>query len=155
MAERARNPFEHGPYIQVAAFCERVLRETDGVLSLIRIVDVINHTEAGSNPPKDLTPFHYPLMFVLTLKSGKARGRHEIKIVPELPSGETIAPIIVTVQLEGGGRGTNVTSRVDPEYTMEGLYWFQVWFDEVLLTKVPLQIRYSRLVSGATSSPTS
>ena len=39
MPAEVRNPFERGPYIQVAAFCERVLQEADGVVSLIRIVD--------------------------------------------------------------------------------------------------------------------
>ena len=61
MPEKLGNPFEHGPFVQVAAFCERVLRETDGVLSLIRIVDVITHKEGGENPPRDMPPFRFPL----------------------------------------------------------------------------------------------
>jgi len=30
-----------GPYVQVAAFCEQVLQERDGVHSLIRIIDTV------------------------------------------------------------------------------------------------------------------
>ena len=41
MSEDQQNPFELGPYVQVAAFCERVLRESDGVMSLVRVVDRI------------------------------------------------------------------------------------------------------------------
>ena len=145
-----RNPFEHGPYVQVAAFCERVLREVDGVISLIRIVDVINHS-GGADPPKDMPPFRYPLILALTVKSGKARGRHEVTIIPELPSGETMATSTISMQMEGEGRGTNIVSRIDIEYTMEGLYWFAIRFDDQILTRLPLQVRYTRQVTGSTT----
>ncbi len=34
VAENLRTPFETGPYVQVAALCERVLQEADGKFSL-------------------------------------------------------------------------------------------------------------------------
>ena len=148
MAEELKNPFEYGPYIQVAALCERVLREGDGVMSLIRIVDVINHSEQGPDPPRDMPTVHYPLTLVLSLKAGSTRGRHEVTITPELPSGETRPPNTLTVQMEGEGRGTNIVSRIDIPYTLEGLYWFNVRFGDHILTRLPLQVRYSRTVTG-------
>ena len=153
MPEKLGNPFEHGPFVQVAAFCERVLRETDGVLSLIRIVDVITHKEGGENPPRDMPPFRFPLMLVLTLKARRTRGRHEISVIPELPSGETLSSTTATVQMEGEAQGINYTSKVDMEFTLEGLHWFQIWFDDYILTRLPLQVRYSRLATGSTSPP--
>ncbi len=151
--EEIRNAFEQGPYVQVAAFCERVLREADGVLSLVRIVDVITHTERRPDAPKEMPEMHYPLTLVLTLKSGRARGRHEITIKPELPSGGSLPPFTFTVQMEGEGRGVGVVSQIDIPFSMEGLYWFIVYFNEVLLTKIPLEIRYSRMVAGSASNP--
>ena len=148
MTTEEGNPFEYGPYVQVAAFCERVLREGDGVLSLIRIVDVITHTEHGPDPPREMPEIRYPLTIVLTLKSGRARGRHEITITPELPSGETLPAQTFTVQMEGEGRGVNVIGPVDIPYTIEGLYWFSIRFDDQILTRLPLQVRYSRTVTG-------
>ena len=149
-----RNPFEYGPYIQVAALCERVLREGDGVLSLIRIVDVINHTERGSDPPPEMPTIRYPLTFVLALKSGRARGRQEVTITPELPSGETMPPVTTTIQLEGEGRGANIVAPLDIPYSLEGLYWFNIRLGKHILTRLPLQVRYSRTVTGqATSGP--
>lgn len=55
------NPFEQGPYVQVVAFCDRALREADGAVSLIRVVDVITHTERGPNAPVAMPEFRCPL----------------------------------------------------------------------------------------------
>lgn len=150
-SKEGANPFEQGPYVQVAAFCERVLREADGVLSLIRVVDVVTHTERGPNPPRDMPEMRYPLNLVISLKPGRSRGRHDLTIIPEKPSGETLPSASMSVQMEGDARGVNVISTIDIPYSMEGLYWFRVNFDDQLLTRLPLQIRYSRLVSGSAS----
>jgi len=148
MPTEARNPFERGPYVQIAAFCERVLREADGVLSLIRVVDIITHPERGPSPPVEMPEFRFPLFLVITLKSGTARGRHEITIIPEQPSGETLQPITLSINMEGEGKGMNITSRIDLPYKMEGLYWFNVQFDGQIITRLPLEVRYSRMVTG-------
>lgn len=151
MSKGAERPsrLEQGPYVQVAAFCERVLREADGVVSLIRVVDVVTHTEMGPKPPRDMPTVHYPLNLALMLKSGRAKGRHEVTITPELPSGETLPSMTMTVQLEGDGKGFNIFSRVDIPYSLEGLYWFHIRFDDEILTRLPLQIRYSRMATGS------
>jgi hypothetical protein len=151
--EEIRNAFEQGPYVQVAAFCERVLTEANGTLSLVRVVDIVTHAERRPDAPKEMPEIHYPLSLVLMLKSGRARGRHEITIKPELPSGEFLPPITLTVQLEGEGKGVNLVSQIDIPYKLEGLYWFNVYFNEVLLTRISLEIRYSRLVAGSAAAP--
>lgn len=152
MAENVINPFAQGPYVQVASFCERVLSEADGVCSLIRLVDIITHFERGADAPRDMPGFRNPLWLVLFLKAGRARGRHEVTVTPELPSGESLPSTTVTVQMQGEGRGVAVRTNVDIEYTLEGLYWFRVDFDGTLLTRLPLEVRYSRAVSGTTST---
>ena len=91
---------------------------------------------------------HFPLTLVLTLKSGRARGRHEITITPELPSAETLPAFTTTVQMEGEGRGVIVMNLIDIPYNLEGLYWFNIRFDDRILTRLPLQVRYSRTVTG-------
>ena len=154
MTVTTRNPFERGPYIQLAAFCERVLREGDGVISLIRVVDRVTHAERGSNPPQDMPEFRYPLTMVLNFKSGTARGRHEITITPEQPSGETLQPVTISVTMEGENKGINVVSPIDIPYKYEGLYWFKIDFDGQVITRIPLEVRYSRMVVGP-SIPTS
>lgn len=88
------------------------------------------------------------MTLVLTLKSGRARGRHEITIQPELPSGEALPTATISVQLEEAGKGVNVVSPVDIPYKLEGLYWFNIRFDGGIITRVPLEVRYSRLIAG-------
>lgn len=142
--------FEQGPYLQIAVFCDRVLHEQDGVLSLIRVIDRVTHTVGGKSPPKEMAPFDYPMVAVLSLKPGKATGRHEVRIEIELPDGirdpATIPPL--TVHLEGGDRGANLVMNIRMRFKLEGLYWFHVYFDNEFLTKMPFRVLYSRAPSG-------
>lgn len=154
MTEEQAPPFEHGPYVQVAAFCERVMEERDGVMSLIRLVDVITHTEQGPEAPAEMPAFRYSLNLVVNLKSGTARGRHDVTITPEMPSGESLSTLSVSVQLSGEGRGANIVSPINLEYTMEGLYWFNIGFDGIRLTRIPLEVRYTRVGTASTARPT-
>jgi len=89
----------------------------------------------------------YPMKMVIMLKSGRARGRHELKIIPELPSGETKPPLIRTAQLEGEERGQNYIINMLFTFTVEGLYWFNIYLDDSLLTRIPLRIKYNRVVT--------
>ena len=146
--ETTRNPFERGPYVQIAAFCERVLREGDGTSSLIRIVDRITHTERRPDAPEDMPEVHFPLFLYIGLKAGTARGRHDITITPEQPSGETLPAQTMSINLEGEGRGITLVSRIDIPFRLEGLYWFNVQFGRQLITRIPLEVRYSRMVTG-------
>jgi hypothetical protein len=139
--------FEQGPYIQMAGLCEQVIEDKTGALSLIRLIDTITHTEAHADAPAEMPPVTYQMKMVIMLKAGRARGRHELKIIPELPSGETKPPLIRSVQMEGEERGFNNIINMVFTFTMEGLYWFNVYFDDSLLTKVPLRIKYNRIVT--------
>ena len=142
--------FEQGPYIQMAGICEQVIEDKTGVLSLIRIIDTITHTEARPDAPIEMPPVTYPMKMVIMLKSGRARGRHELKIVPQLPSGETKTPLVrsaQSVQMEGEERGFNTIINMLFTFTMEGLYWFNVYLNDSLLTKIPLRIKYNRIVT--------
>lgn len=148
MADERQNPFERGPFLQVAALCEKVLQERDGVLSLIRIVDVVTHGAQGPDAPEEMPEFRHQLTLAISLKAGKSRGRHEIRITPELPSGEAMTPITMAVQMEGESRGQNLIIPMDFPLRFEGLHWFKVQFDGIPLTQVPLDVRYNRQTTG-------
>jgi hypothetical protein len=139
--------FEQGPYIQMAGLCELVLEEKTGVLSLIRIIDTITHKVASPDAPTEMPPVTYPMKMVIMLKAGRARGRHELKIIPELPSGELKPPLIQSIHMEGEERGVNRIINMLFTFTMEGLYWFNVYFDDSLLTRIPLRVKYERIVT--------
>ena len=147
--------FEEGPYVQAAAFCDQVVEDKTGALSLIRIVDVLTHTEAGADPPSEMPPVPYKLKLVLMLKSGRVTGRHELQIIPQLPSGETGDPFPVTIHLPGEQRGANVVADIGYTFKLEGVYWFHVYFNGDLLTRMPFEMKYVRLVTGAARPPAS
>jgi len=144
--------FEEGPYVQAACFCDMALRDNTGVLSLIRITDTLTHTERGPLPSEEMPPVPYKLTLVLMLKSGNARGRYDLKIIPELPSGETQDPFTVSVHFEGEERGHEVVANMPFIFTYEGLYWFNVYLGEEKLTAIPYRVKYSRMVIGHSTS---
>lgn len=141
--------FEGGPYIQVACFCDMAIEDKTGVLSLIRIIDTLTHTERNPNPPEDMPPVPFEGTFVLMLKSGLAVGRYNLTIVPELPSGETRDPISLTVHFEGEEKGQNILTKLRFVFTQEGLYWFNIYLEEDKLTAVPFRVRYNRITTGS------
>lgn len=146
-------PFERGPYLTTATFCEQVLQEATGVISLIRIVDRMTITSTGADAPEEMPPAQLNWTLVITLKSGDARGSHPVKIVPQLPSGETKSPLIMSVHLEGDNKGQNIISRMTMDLEMPGIYWFNIYVDDQLLTKVPLEVIYSRIVTPGPQEP--
>ncbi len=142
-------PFKEGPYIQVACFCENVIKDDTGALSIIRIIDTLTSQAKGPEPPEEMPPVNIQLKLVLAFKSGTARGRYNLKIVPELPNGSTKDPMIMSVHFDGEEKGANVISNIPFAFEMEGLYWFIVYLDDERFTALPFRIKYSRIVVGS------
>lgn len=142
-------PFEQGPYLKAAFFCERVLEERDGVLSFVRIVDRIIHVAQGPHAPVDMPPFTLPIFLVVALISGRAKGSHEIRVDMENPLGERKILFQAPVYLEGEERGHNTVVQLNMTLQHAGLYWFYVLFDNDTMTKIPLRIIYQRMLVGA------
>ena len=140
--------FENGPFVQFACFCDMILEDKTGAVSLIRIVDTINHTVSNPNPPDKMPPLHVSLKLAIAFKSGSSIGRHDFKIVPELPNGSTLDPIDLSVYFKGEEKGCNVIVPMDLICELEGLYWFEVFIDNEKITSIPLRIRYNRIVLG-------
>lgn len=134
-----------GPYLQVAALCEAVLEEKNGILSFIRAFDRVVHTTNDPNSSESLPPFEYPMVLAVTLKSGRARGRSTVKIEPYRPDGTKMSPIQFPALFEGDDRGVNLVLNMVFKVEQEGLYWFHVSVDERLLTRIPLRILYQRV----------
>ncbi len=128
-----------GPWVAAAVFCEKVLQEQDGVDTLVRIVDRITMVLQGEVPLPQVQ-----LILLVILKSGFQRGTFELSVEGTAPSGVTMSPAQVPVLLEGEDRGISVKTHLvfQPE---EGLYWFDVKVDDVLLTRMPLRVIVQRV----------
>lgn len=136
---------DEGPYVQAATFCREILREDDGTISLIRMVDILTHTKSGPGAPKEMPTLPVSTKAVIAFKSGGVSGEFTAKMEFISPSGKKIEEITQQFKLTGVGHGYNILANLSFEATEEGLYWLNVRVEDELVTRVPLQIRYKRV----------
>jgi len=140
------------PWVQVAAFCNVAMQEPPpgGWMSLIRILDRWfvpgNTTEM---PPSTLQT-----TLVVMLKSGNMNTTATLKIQPLTPSKKPLPAIEIPVLFEGDERGVNLVLPVVMTIDESGLYWFDIFVDEQLFTRIPLRVLYQR-VAGISPPPES
>lgn len=132
-----------GPHVQLATFCDHVLQEKDGVLSVIRAIDRAIVTLPAGAPP-ELPEGFVTTTLVLSLKAGDAQGRYPVTIRAQQPSGVYMPDQILDVTFERDERGVNFVLNVRVP-AIEGLYWFEIFVNEDLLTRIPLRIMYQRV----------
>jgi hypothetical protein len=127
----------------MAVFCEHVIEDRTGALTVVRVIDEVTITAIGPDVPDAMPPTDYQFKLVVALKSGEAQGRHTLSIDKQGPDGITRPGPRMPVHFEGGNRGVNV---VVPQFVirleLEGLYWFDVKLDGQLLTRMPLRVMY-------------
>jgi len=142
-------PPQGGPYLKAALFCERVLDEKDNVLSLVRVVDRFTVTASGPQAPKDMPAIPQRLLAVVMLISGLAKGPEEVRLEMERPDATTKDVWIGTVHMEGGQKGQNLILNFQETFELAGVYWFNLYVGEHLLTKMPVEVRYAWFTSSA------
>lgn len=129
-------------YLSVAVFCEKVLRESDNVLSIIRMVDRIN--VFGSTPELKSAPA-IQLTILIIFKSGILRGKQKIAIRPTSPTGQPMAEMSFPMLFEGDDEhGNALIANMNVTPTEEGLFWFDVYLNEELITRMPLRVAYQQ-----------
>lgn len=129
----------------MAGFCERVLVEQDAVLSIIRLVDRFNVTTSTPGAPSELPEGGViAATLVVALKADDARGRHPIVIRAQQPSGVYLDDQSFDAIFEGEERGVNLILNLAIP-AIEGLHWFEIYVNSVMLTKVPLRVIYQRV----------
>jgi hypothetical protein len=138
-----------GPYLTVAAICEKVLQEKDETISMIRMIDRLAVTVNALGSPESMPPTAANVTILISLKSGKARGRSTIKLRPEAPSGLKFPDQLLPVLFEGEDRGVNLILNLNLVVEQEGVYWFEVLLEEQLLTRIPLRVLYQRIGQSA------
>jgi len=129
-------------FLQIAVFCEKVLREADGVFSLIRIIDRFN--VIGATP--EMQPSILRFFIVVSFKSGFMRGRQTIYLRPKSPTGQDLPAMEFPVLFEGDDdRGTALAFDVNWAVNEEGLFWWDVYLNEEVVTRMPLRVAYQRM----------
>jgi hypothetical protein len=139
----AEEKLQMRPFVQIACICQTFLQEANGAISVIRVLDRIGIP--GFTPQMQPTPLQN-LVLLLVLKSGQLRETHPIKVVPVTPSGKQERPIIETNGLfQGDELGVISAAPIAMVINEEGPYWFDVYVEEELVTRIPLRVVYQRL----------
>lgn len=125
------------PYLTAALLCEKVLQEKDESLSVIHLADKITYATVGM--PAGVKPAAQ-ISGLLCLKSGPVTGDHTVKIVVENPTGDRKEVFSMPVTLLGNDHGANVIMNITLGIEVDGLYWFDVVFDDDVLTRIPLVV---------------
>ena len=139
-----------GPYLSSAIFCEKILREADGVLSAIRIFD--RWIVRGNT--KEMPATTIPLALMVVFRAGIMRGKSQIKLSPMSPSGQQLPSIEFPVLFEGDDdRGIGIVATIGFLASEEGLYWFDLLHGEELITRIPLRVLYQQIGIAGPDKP--
>ncbi len=138
------------PWVQVAVICQAAISEANGVLSIIRVTDRIG--VQGITPEMQPFPLQTFTLAVL-LKSGFMKGKHVVKVMMETPSGERNQIGESTALFEGEDRGVAMVTPLPIVIPVDGLYWFDLFLEEELLTRIPLRVIYQRIPTQAVMGP--
>ncbi|MGB8346664.1 MAG: hypothetical protein WCD86_17385 [Ktedonobacteraceae bacterium] len=136
---------DSGPYLIAAILCEKVLQEKDETVSIIRMIDRVTLTVPASISPETLPPLPLNLTLFLSFKSGSAKGRNTIKLRIESPSGIKLPEQLLPILFEGEDRGANLILALNLVIDQEGVYWFDIFLEEELITRIPLRMIYQRV----------
>jgi len=142
-------PFEGGPFLKAAVFVNLVIQGNDNVMSLIRVIDRLTQRAQGPEAPQEMPATNFPMHAVIMLVAGKARGRHQVKIVREAPNGVRKDVWTGGIQLEGENKGHNITLGLNESFDLEGTYWYDVFIEDGLVTRMPFQVIYQPMSTGA------
>jgi hypothetical protein len=137
-----KRPKPASPVLTAAAICKKVLLESDGVPSLIRVVDQITVPDPSKFLPSEggkALVVYSELMLFVALKSVGGPGQHELVVSPLKPSGKRRKGTPIPVNLLGPGTGANIRGALPVEVGEEGLHWFEVRVNGRLVTRIPLQ----------------
>jgi hypothetical protein len=132
-----------GPFVSCAVVCEKVLRESDGVQSLIRVFDRLTvqlpkDSAANGAKPKRVIP----LTVAVAFKSGDFNGTKTLEIEVHRTAKDETKPLAKPFEIafEGGEQGPGVIVETLCEVFGPELIWFVVLLDKKVVSKIPLRI---------------
>lgn len=157
-----------GPFLQSAVFCDRLLREADGTISLIRLIDQFTLPwlvpAIAESDSDGFLGANMVGTLLIGLKSGDFRGRYVVILEVQDPEGRPGLSRGYPMPFEGGEKGFNLILPFDIRSSGEGVYWFTVRIEERMLTRVPIRVVYETVrerdssrgaYTGERSSPSS
>ena len=132
-----------GPFLSGAMLCEKILRETDGVASVIRIVD----TFIVEGPTDEIPPGVLRTHLYVCFKTGSADGKKNMRIDITGPDGKRrkLGDTEIEFDQANGPQG-GITTYM-PIYLrlgVEGVYIIDLRLDGKRFTRLPFHVRYQQ-----------
>jgi hypothetical protein len=138
-----------GPFLSVAVFCETIMEDAGGKVSAIGILDgctfYITH-DAPATVPSEKQPANSIQHLLIGFKTGDSPGKHQLRLEMENPDGtrKTINEKEIELPKAQNG-GVNLRIQVGMSAYLAGIYWLDVFLDENLTTRMPLNIQFQKL----------
>lgn len=131
-----------GPYVQAALLCERVVQETGGRVTIVRLLDRVVVRARVAADPAQIQPTNVSCQAVIILKTGAHPGRFRLRLRLVSPSKKPLREFSTEIDLPNKeDQGVNIVMPIRFSATEEGVYWFEVRLDgEEVLTKTSLRL---------------
>jgi hypothetical protein len=134
-----------GPYLTAALFCDTFIVERDtDVLSAIRIIDRVS---LRFDIP---LPHEQVLHLVIGLVGGEMRGDAVLRVRCTSPSGVTLSDLGIPFRFSDHGALSQFAWAFPFSLPELGVYWWDVYLFEQLLTRVPLEVRKTAMNPSST-----
>jgi hypothetical protein len=143
-----------GPHVAAAFLCEKILTERDGVSSFVRVVErftipIMPKLPPGVQFPPGLQIPAPAIQFtlVIMLKAGDlGTGKYNMKITMVKPDGTELQSQALSVFFNGSDEnGVAILSPMVIPNPEEGLHWFDVYFEDSRLTRIPMRVLYQQM----------
>jgi hypothetical protein len=135
----------NGPFFS-ALICERVLTESDGSISAVRIIDQVTiQTPTLVGPGTVVVTAPITLYLLAIVKAYPTESSHELRVDVRSPD-KTIttlgkqAAVFSSGASAGGLPGANLIARLQFQTNKAGIYWFDVYLDGGFKTSAPLRV---------------
>ena len=131
-----------GPFVAMAVFCERLDQQPDGTVDVLGVVDGVSLSR-DADPGGDAFDASAPvvrLVGLVSIRAGAARGPHTLALRAPFPDGELGAALSKPIELSDRSPGATFGFPFELEARDTGTYWFDVLYDDALLTRIPLVV---------------
>jgi hypothetical protein len=145
-----------GPFLAAAVFCDSIMEDAGGKISILGVSDgccfYLPHDAPPDVPSKE-EPALLQQSMVLSFRTGDSPGKHELRIMIEMPDGERKEAIQREIELsEPLHGGCNIKTQAALSLYTSGVYWFDVYLDGKRFTRMPFNVAFQRL-TPPTQSP--
>jgi hypothetical protein len=124
------------PYVALAVFCKEARQHPDGTLTLNHILDRITVTESVATLPRVAS-----VVACVALRCAPPYGTHQLGVDVHQPAGAIRR--LATLPVETSAERDTIARilRLELEIQEFGSYWFDVSWDDRVVTKMRLFVR--------------